>query len=137
MLGIYTEEFMRQGKSRQESEYLAAQKMQENELARVSAMRTATDSALTTYQRMNALATLSATRKKPYEPLALSDPTAYKAAMDKIDVEITALQAEIEGGGPVAQGAPSLEQFLAAARSANPGRSDAELTQYYNETYSN
>lgn len=137
LLRIYTEQFMQQGNSRQESEYLAAQEMQKN-------MRTATDPELATYQRelakfsaMNALQTLRATKLKPYEPLATSDPAAYKAAIDRIDAEMNALEASIEGGGPVTQGAPSLEQFLAAARSANPGRSDAELTQYYNETYSN
>jgi hypothetical protein len=36
---------------------------------------------------------------------------------------------------PVANAAPTLEQFLAAARRANPNVSDQALTDYYNRTY--
>lgn len=36
---------------------------------------------------------------------------------------------------PAAGAAPTLEQFLAAARRSNPGVSDQQLTDYYNRTY--
>lgn len=38
-------------------------------------------------------------------------------------------------GAPAAPAKPSLDQFMAAARKANPGVSDQELTDYYNKTY--
>jgi hypothetical protein len=36
---------------------------------------------------------------------------------------------------PAAGAAPTLEQFLAAARRSNPGVSDQQLTDYYSRTY--
>jgi hypothetical protein len=107
LLRIYTEEFMRQGKSLQESEYLAAQEMQKNELARVSAMRTPADPRLADFERSTAIENLRAARYKTIEYLANRDPTAYQEAKNKIDADITALQASVEGGGPVLRGPPA------------------------------
>jgi len=104
LLRIYTEQFMQEGKSRQESEYLAAQRMQENELARAAAMRVPTDPRLADFERQEALEKLRVARYKSIELLASRDPTAYKAEKNKIDIEINALIASIGGDGPAAAG---------------------------------
>jgi hypothetical protein len=41
----------------------------------------------------------------------------------------------VRGGAPTAAAKPSMEAFMTAARKANPGVSDADLTAYYNSKY--
>jgi hypothetical protein len=99
----------------------------------------AVDPTLTMVNRMTAVQELANARLKSIEPLALTNRPQYEIERQAINEDIAELTREINSGGIGAlrtpQGAPSLEDFLTAARQANPGVSEAELTQYYNENY--
>ena len=60
----------------------------------------------------------------------VEDPNA---AAQQAAAAARALQSAVQGGG--AGAAPSLEQFMSAARQANPGVSDDQLRAYYNQNY--
>jgi hypothetical protein len=140
MLRILTDNFMRtQNIPRSEAEYLAAEQLQENEMDIRRAAAAAVDPTLTMVNRMTAVQELANARLKSIEPLALTNRPQYEIERQAINEDIAELTREINSGGIGAlrtpQGAPSLEDFLTAARQANPGVSEAELTQYYNENY--
>ena len=60
----------------------------------------------------------------------VEDPNA---AAQQAAAAARALQSAVQGGG--AGAAASLEQFMSAARQANPGVSDDQLRAYYNQNY--
>lgn len=77
--------------------------------------------------------------------LASSDVTAWmQMPVNEKKDYVEALAATLQGGTPTPAptmnqqaggSAPTLEQFMSAARQANPGVSDEALTAYYNQTY--
>lgn len=77
--------------------------------------------------------------------LASSDVTAWmQMPVNEKQAYVEALAATLQGGTPTPAptmnqqaggSAPTLEQFMSAARQANPGVSDEALTAYYNQTY--
>jgi hypothetical protein len=140
MLRILTDNFMRtQNIPRSEAEYLAAEQLQENEMDIRRAAAAAVDPTLAAVNRLTAVEELRNARLKGIEPLSLTNRPQYEIEKQAIDKDITELMQEINSGGigalRTSQEAPSLEDFLIAARQANPGVSEAELTQYYNENY--
>lgn len=71
---------------------------------------------------------------------ALTDQIkAESSSMQPNAERITALQGQIDalttGGQPTVTAAPTIEQFLTAARASNPNATDEQLTAYYNSKY--
>ncbi|HEY1034571.1 MAG TPA: hypothetical protein VGE09_06280 [Pseudoxanthomonas sp.] len=61
-----------------------------------------------------------------------TDAAAKQQAIASLDAD--PLYAGLRGGG-TASATPAIDEFLTAARAANPGVSDEDLTAYYNQTY--
>ncbi len=67
--------------------------------------------------------------------------TSQLAAIDPLDPNAPAIRAETQSkidaliGGGAAPAKPTLADFLSKAKAANPGKSDAELTDYFNKKY--
>ena len=100
MLRILTENFMRtQGVSRSEAEYLAAEQLQQNEIAIRQAAAVAVDPTLQRFQRVAAVEEIRNARLKGIESLMLRDPPAYITAKEKIDEDMSDIMASIDGGG--------------------------------------
>lgn len=85
-------------------------------------------------------------KDKVYSELALAlltaDPKDKPAIQARMDARESQIRAEVQtnagaapGAGAGGMGKPSLQEFLAKARAANPKVSDADLTAYYNKTY--
>jgi hypothetical protein len=78
---------------------------------------------------------------KELNAIELNLRKATEAEIAALKAEKAALQKQVSAGAGVPKGAgagggkPSLQEFLAKARAANPGVSDADLTAYYNKTY--
>jgi hypothetical protein len=88
-------------------------------------------------------------KDKVYNDLALAlltaDPKDKPAIQARMDARESQIRSEVQtnagaaqpapGAGAGGTGKPSLQEFLAKARAANPKVSDADLTAYYNKTY--
>jgi hypothetical protein len=85
-------------------------------------------------------------KDKVYNDLALAlltaDPKDKPAIQARMDARESQIRSEVQtnagaapGAGVGGTGKPSLQEFLAKARAANPKVSDADLTAYYNKTY--
>jgi len=84
------------------------------------------------------------TVRKTYSDLQKADPTGEQAAAFKdrwLAREMGAAPAAAPGSAPAPQAsapavaAPPLNTWMAAAKKANPGVSDADLAAYYNQKY--
>jgi hypothetical protein len=75
--------------------------------------------------------------------LLTADPKDKPAIQAQMDARESQIRSEVQtnagaaqpGAGAGGMGKPSLQEFLAKARAANPKVSDADLTAYYNKTY--
>lgn len=85
-------------------------------------------------------------KDKVYNDLALAlltaDPKDKPAIQARMDARESQIRSEVQtnagaapGAGAGGTGKPTLQEFLAKARAANPKVSDADLTAYYNKTY--